>query len=244
METVVSIQKVDLKFSGDFKDFRSPKMGWASTPVQCLVYWNVHGVLVYTQYTGYSFLKNEKTNMHHFVLLNFHQNNCYSTWGVFPGSVSNWAADTADQAMGRRTKSVHMDAWVLALMMRLDSDGGPDMKPFNYFFQRVRASLSLPSYSNEKALMLDWKINWMDIKEGLNPAVNIWALGCWDYTADSALKPLKAFCVWVVFMTGAIFHLGLDRATRVTVAVNLTLICLRFVWCVQRGRSSRSGFSP
>lgn len=101
-----------------------------------------------------------------------------------------------------------------------------------------------PSYSNERALMLDWKINWMDIKEGLNPAVNVWALGCQDNTADSALKPLQAFCLWVVFMTGSIFHLGLDRAARVTVAVNLTLICLLFVWCVQGRRSSRSDFSP
>lgn len=101
-----------------------------------------------------------------------------------------------------------------------------------------------PSYSNEKALMHDWRINWMDIKRGLNPAVNVWALGCQDNTADSALKPLKAFCLWVVFMTGTIFHLGLDRAARVTVAVNLALICLLFVWCVQRGRCSRSDFSP
>lgn len=92
--------------------------------------------------------------------------------------------------------------------------------------------------------MLDWRINWMDIKEGLSPAVNVWALRCQDNTADSTLKPLNAFCLWVVFMTGAIFHLSLDRAARMAVAVNLTLICLLFIWGVQRGRCSRSDFSP
>lgn len=142
----------------------------------------------------------------------------------------HWAADTAERTMGRWMKFGHVDAWVLALMMRLDGDGGPNMKPFNhFFFQHVCASLSLSAFRKEKVLMLDWKINWMDIKEGLNPTVNVWALGCQDNTADSALKPLKTFCLCILFVTGTIFHLGLHRAPCVTVAVKLTLICLLFV---------------
>lgn len=177
-----------------------------------------------------------------------HQNNCFGTCGVFPGSAINpltVAADTAEQTMEGWMKSGHVDTWALALMMRLDGDVGPDMKPFNHFFSSVfvHPCHCRPSDSNEKALMLDWKINWMDIKEGLNPTVNVWALGCQDYTADSGLKPLKAFCLWILFMTGTIFHLCLDGAARVTVAANLTLICLLFVSCVQKGRSSRSDFS-
>lgn len=64
----------------------------------------------------------------------------------------------------------------------------------------------------------------------------------WDVsiTADSSLKPLKAFCVWAVFPAGAIFYLGLDRAAHVTAAVNLTLICLLFCR-VQRGSSRCTG---
>lgn len=50
-----------------------------------------------------------------------------------------------------------------------------------------------PLYSNEKALMIDWKINWMGIKRGLNPAVNVWALACQDNTADSVLNPWRHF---------------------------------------------------
>lgn len=164
-------------------------------------WWNVHSILIYgicTQYTGMCtlFLKECKNKHASFCPSEFLPKQLFwHMWSVFwlGGQPPPWAADTADWTMGW-----NLVTWTLECLLWWDWTVMEDQiwSHFITFFQCVCASFSL------LALIFKWKSfdAWlknkgMNIKEGLNPAVNVWALGCRDNTADSALKATKAFCL-------------------------------------------------